>query len=100
MRHPPRPHAGDLTPHEARSVARALLVKVHKQRAPHAVLFHNGDFLIRRLTPAHKISFPEWWNDHFRFVLVGVYNAAANLEDITADILDAYHGDYATPRRR
>lgn len=98
MRHPPRPQTGAITPYEARSIARALLVKAAKQRAPHAILFHDGSFLIRRLTPAHRTQWPEWWNDQFRFVLVGIYDLRANLEDITADILDTHQADHAPPR--
>jgi hypothetical protein len=87
-----------VTPQYARSIARAMMVRVHKYRHPHAILYHDGDFLVRRMTPAYKISFPEWWNDHFRYVLVGVYDAQADLEAVAEDILDTYRGDYALPR--
>ena len=87
-----------MTPNDARSVARAMMVKVKKYRAPHAILYRNGTLTIRRMTPDCRRTLPEWWNDHFRYTLVGVYDKNANLEDIVIDILDTHHGDYASPQ--
>ncbi len=89
-----------VTPMFARSVARAMMVKITKYRAPHAILWHNGEFVIRRVTPAHRIDFPEWWNDSFRYILVGIYDRRAILEDVADDILAAYAGEYASPRNK
>lgn len=86
-----------MTPHDARSVARAMMVKVKKYRAPHAILYREGELFIRRLTPDCRRSFPEWWNDHFRYTLVGVYDKNADLEAVVIDILDTHHGEYANP---
>lgn len=87
-----------MTPHDARSVARAMMVKVKKYRAPHAILYRDGTLTIRRMTPDVRRTFPEWWNDHFRYTLVGVYDKNADLEAVVIDILDTHHHDYATPK--
>jgi hypothetical protein len=79
---------------EAKSVARALLVKVRLTRKKHAVIIHKGAPEIRRCDTLDSAANSNW--DRRPNVLVGVYDESSSIDDIAVDILVAEQGEYAT----
>lgn len=78
---------------QARSVARALLVKVKVQSRPHAIVLMSGEPVIRRCEQRDHLTRDVWTK--YPNVLVGIYDGRARLDDIADDIVAADRGEYS-----